>query len=75
MSCHRLTLDDLARTLDVLGVVVCHVRGGAGVWHAELATDDGHTVERADPLLGEALQQAVSAVVKLRREQRTKGAA
>lgn len=74
MSCHHITALDMQRTLDVLGVVVVHVRGGAGRWSAEIATDDGHTVERVDPLLGEALQAAVAAVVKLRREQRARGA-
>lgn len=60
----------MARTFQVLGVVVVHMRGAAGAWHVELATDDGHTFERRETTVGDALQAATNAVVNLRMEQR-----
>lgn len=70
MSCAGPTILDVHRSLAVLGVIVVHLRCHGGQWHAELATDDGHTRERHDTLLGDALQAATNAVVTLRMEQR-----
>lgn len=77
MACHHLTMGEVGRTMDVLGVdrVTLSRPSGEAYWTAEAATDDGFTMTATDKLPGDALELLIRAAFTYRREQRRKGLA
>lgn len=77
MSCGHLTVLEVGRTLDVLGIVDLRVSrpSGHGAWLAVATTDDGYPAEAHASLLDEAIGLVVRAVSAHRRRQREAGGA